>query len=159
MIVAVDKAVVGIVFVSDPVRPEAARAVELLGKKGIKVVLLSGDNKRTVQAIANEVGITQVILLLLPSERLYLIKLPLCSSLPRYCHAIRRPRWRSCKLPVSARPWLATESTIRLPWYALPFLNCSLLSSSDHLQSRLKRMLALRLARARTWRLRVQMWC
>ena len=45
----------GAVVVSDTVKPEAALAVRALQNEGLRVILLTGDNRRTAQAIAEEV--------------------------------------------------------------------------------------------------------
>ncbi len=46
----------GIIVIADTVKPEAAVAVNTLQRMGLRVVLLTGDNRRTAQAIAAEVG-------------------------------------------------------------------------------------------------------
>ena len=45
----------GAVVISDTVKPEAALAVRALQNEGLRVILLTGDNRRTAQAIAEEV--------------------------------------------------------------------------------------------------------
>jgi P-type Cu+ transporter len=59
--VAVDGEVTGIVAVADPVKPTAAAAVASLRRRGLSVVLLSGDQRRTAEAIARQVGIDRVV--------------------------------------------------------------------------------------------------
>jgi Cu+-exporting ATPase len=61
--------VLGLLAVADTVRPEAAQAVELLQRRGIQVVMLSGDNRSTAQAIAAQVGITEVIAEVRPADK------------------------------------------------------------------------------------------
>ena len=59
----------GILGIADVVRPDSKGAVERLHKLGIKVVMLTGDNSITAQAIANQVGIDSVISEVLPSQK------------------------------------------------------------------------------------------
>ncbi|MBI3607166.1 MAG: heavy metal translocating P-type ATPase [Nitrospirae bacterium] len=69
MLVARDGALVGIVAVADTLKPEAKEAVVALRQEGVEVILLTGDNQRTAQAIAREVGIDRVIAEVLPADK------------------------------------------------------------------------------------------
>ena len=60
MYIAVDGHAAGLVAVADTVRPTSRAAVAALKQMGLTVVMLTGDNKRTAQAIAQEVGIEEV---------------------------------------------------------------------------------------------------
>jgi Cu+-exporting ATPase len=62
-------AVHGLLAVADTVRPEARQAVELLKRRRIRVAMLSGDNKRTARAIANQLGITEVMAEVRPADK------------------------------------------------------------------------------------------
>jgi len=62
-------AVLGLLAVADTVRPEARQAVELLQRRRIQVVMLSGDNRTTAQAIAAQVGIKEVIAEVHPADK------------------------------------------------------------------------------------------
>ena len=64
----------GIVFVADPIKPEAIETVKALHKLKKKVVMLTGDNKNTAQYIAKIVGIDQVFAEVLPEDKLNIIK-------------------------------------------------------------------------------------
>ena len=57
VLVAIDNQIAAIVSISDPVKPEARTAVLALKKMGVDVYLLSGDNRRTVESVADAVGI------------------------------------------------------------------------------------------------------
>lgn len=74
MLVGVDDRLVGVIAVADTVKPEAAEAVAALQASGIKVVLLSGDNHRTAEAVARQVGIAQVIAEVLPDDKVAMIR-------------------------------------------------------------------------------------
>ncbi len=66
--------VLGIVALADVVKPDARIAVSVLQQRGIKVVMLTGDNHRTARGIANKVGITVVNAEVLPSHKAACIK-------------------------------------------------------------------------------------
>lgn len=67
--VAVDRQLRGIWAIADPLRSDSAQAVARLKARGLKLVLLSGDNASTAQAIAAQVGIDQVIAEVRPEEK------------------------------------------------------------------------------------------
>lgn len=69
MLIAVDGKHRGIVAVADTVKETAAEAIKQLKDEGLKVVMLTGDNERTAQAIARQVGIAHVIAQVLPEEK------------------------------------------------------------------------------------------
>lgn len=64
----------GIVFVDDPIKPEALETVKLLHKLKKKVVMLSGDNKNTAEYVAKIVGIDKVFAEVMPADKLKIIK-------------------------------------------------------------------------------------
>lgn len=74
MLVGVDDRLVGVIAVADTIKPEAAEAVAALLASGIKVVLLSGDNRRTAEAVARQVGIERVIAEVLPDDKAAVIR-------------------------------------------------------------------------------------
>ncbi|XBT41849.1 heavy metal translocating P-type ATPase [Pseudomonas viridiflava] len=74
MLVGVDERLVGVIAVADTVKPEAVEAVAALQASGIKVVLLSGDNHRTAEAVARQVGIERVIAEVLPDDKAAVIR-------------------------------------------------------------------------------------
>ena len=60
---------IGIIAVSDPVKEDSRNAINLLNKLGLKVVMLTGDNSKTAQAVADSVGIKHVISEVLPEDK------------------------------------------------------------------------------------------
>jgi Cu+-exporting ATPase len=69
IVVAVDGVPAGLVGVADAIRPTSRSAVEVLRKRGIEVVLLSGDRALTARRIADEAGITRVIADVMPGQK------------------------------------------------------------------------------------------
>ncbi|HEY9849128.1 MAG TPA: copper-translocating P-type ATPase [Leptolyngbyaceae cyanobacterium] len=66
---AVDDEIAGIMAISDAVKPSSANAIRLLQKMGLEVVMLTGDNRRTAEVIAQEVGIKRVIAEVRPDQK------------------------------------------------------------------------------------------
>jgi len=69
MLIAIDGKYKGIVAVADTIKDTAPQAIQQLKDQGIDVIMLTGDNERTAQAIAKQVGIDQVIAQVLPEEK------------------------------------------------------------------------------------------
>lgn len=69
MYIAVDGRLEGIIAVADVVKPTSAEAVARLKDMGIEVVMLTGDNQKTAQAIAAQVGIDRVFAEVLPQDK------------------------------------------------------------------------------------------
>jgi P-type Cu+ transporter len=69
VVVAVDRRIVGVIGVADEIRPEASDAIAAMRKMGIDVVMLTGDNKRTADAVASQVGISRVLAQVLPADK------------------------------------------------------------------------------------------
>jgi len=69
MYVAVDKRMAGVVAVADPIRDSAREAVRALHGLGIQTVMLTGDNRRTAEAVARQLGIDEVIAEVLPADK------------------------------------------------------------------------------------------
>lgn len=66
---AVDGKIEGIMGISDAVKPSSFEAIRTLQKMGLEVVMLTGDNRRTAEAIAREVGIKRVLAEVSPDRK------------------------------------------------------------------------------------------
>ncbi len=74
MLVAVDNKAAGIIAVADTLKEHSKEAVRELQDLGLEVVMLTGDNRRTAQAIANELGISRVFAEVLPHDKMEMVK-------------------------------------------------------------------------------------
>ncbi|NLJ95589.1 MAG: copper-translocating P-type ATPase [Clostridiales bacterium] len=69
MYIAIDGMLSGIIAVADTLKETSLRAIERLHQMGITVAMITGDNKRTAQAIAGQVGIDKVLSEVLPQDK------------------------------------------------------------------------------------------
>ena len=64
----------GLVSVADPIKSSTADAIKLLHEAGLKVVMLTGDNEKTAQAVANKLGIDEVHADVSPEDKNRIVK-------------------------------------------------------------------------------------
>lgn len=74
MIVAVNKKVAGIIAVADTLKDDTIVAVQEIEKMGLKTVMLTGDNRRTAEAIAKQIGMSDIYAEVMPDQKVEIIK-------------------------------------------------------------------------------------
>ncbi len=74
MFVTVDGKVIGLLGVADPIKEFTAEAIDALHKEGIRIVMLTGDNRITAEAVARKLNIDDVIAEVLPDQKSEVVK-------------------------------------------------------------------------------------
>ncbi len=69
MFVAVDGALAGVIAVADPIRSTSAQSIAQLRALGLDVIMLTGDNRETAEAVARQAGVTRVVAEVLPQGK------------------------------------------------------------------------------------------
>jgi Cu+-exporting ATPase len=72
--VAVNNKIAGLLGVADPIKRSAPEAINQLHKDGIRIVMLTGDNRTTAEAVARSLGIDEVIAEVLPEKKVGVVK-------------------------------------------------------------------------------------
>ena len=103
--VAVDGEAAGIIAIADPIKPTTPAAIEALHREGIRIVMLTGDNRTTAEAVARRLGIDEVEADVLPDRKSEVVqrlrKRAVSSRWRVTASTMRRPS----RLPTSASPW------------------------------------------------------
>ena len=74
MFVVVEKELAGLLAVADPIKTSTAEAIRLLHQTGVRIVMLTGDNRTTAQAVARQLGIDEVYAEVLPDQKGDIVK-------------------------------------------------------------------------------------
>ena len=74
ILIGLNGRIAGLIGISDTIKPEAPDVIDRLKRKNLKIVMLTGDNKRTAQAIASRLNIDEIVPEVLPDEKRLKIK-------------------------------------------------------------------------------------
>ena len=74
MLVEVEEQLIGAVAVADPIKPNTAEAIRMLHELGLRLMMVTGDNAPTAEAVARELGIDEVLAGMLPEEKIAVVK-------------------------------------------------------------------------------------
>ena len=74
MLVAVDGRPAGVIAVADPIKESAAAAIRSLRKSGVRVVMMTGDSRRTAEAVGRKLGIDEIKAEVLPEQKASAVK-------------------------------------------------------------------------------------
>lgn len=69
MFIAIDGKAAGLVVVADPVKASTPEAIEMLHREGLRIVMVTGDNKTTADAVARRLGLDDVLADVLPAQK------------------------------------------------------------------------------------------
>jgi len=74
MFIAIDGKAAGIISVADPIKETTPGAIEALHSEGVSIVMLTGDNRTTAEAVARQLNIDQIIADVLPEQKVQAVK-------------------------------------------------------------------------------------
>ena len=74
MFVAVDGLLAGLIGIADPIKGSTPEAIRILREAGVSIVMLTGDNKVTADAVARTLGLDQVFAEVLPEDKYRIVK-------------------------------------------------------------------------------------
>jgi Cu+-exporting ATPase len=73
-LVAIDGQLAGLISVADPIRASTPEAIRVLHGEGMRIIMLTGDNRATAEAVADELAIDEVIAEVLPAQKNEVVK-------------------------------------------------------------------------------------
>jgi Cu+-exporting ATPase len=74
MFIAVDGRIAGLLGVADPIKETTPEAIEALHREGIRIVMVTGDNRTTAEAVSKKLGLDEVIAEVLPDQKTHVVK-------------------------------------------------------------------------------------
>ncbi len=74
MFVVVDESIAGVIAVADPIKESTPDAIRRLQDDKVSIVMLTGDNEKTAQAVASRLGLTRVFADVLPNQKMEIVK-------------------------------------------------------------------------------------
>jgi Cu+-exporting ATPase len=74
VLIALNKELIGLLGIADPIKDTSKITIQLLNEMGIQTYMVTGDNNRTAEAIAKELGITEVFAEVLPQNKVEIVK-------------------------------------------------------------------------------------
>lgn len=74
MFIVIDKKAAGLISVADPIKATTAKAIDALHKEGLMIVMLTGDNQKTAEAVARKLGIDRVEADVMPDQKAEVVK-------------------------------------------------------------------------------------
>jgi Cu+-exporting ATPase len=74
MFIAIDGRVAGLLGVTDPIKQTTSEAIGQLHEEGIRLVMLTGDNRTTAEAVAKKLGLDEVVAEVLPDQKVEVVK-------------------------------------------------------------------------------------
>src|SRR5881397_2375513 len=72
--VALDGSAVGVLGIADPIKPTTRNAIRALHDMGLKIIMCTGDNRRTAESVARELGIDEFRAEVMPDEKIEIVK-------------------------------------------------------------------------------------
>ena len=72
--IALDRRAIGVLGIADPIKPTTRTAIRALHDMGLKIIMCTGDNRRTAESVASELGIDEYRAEVMPDEKIEIVK-------------------------------------------------------------------------------------